>query len=109
MSDEKKEGCGELLVALAVSFPAMAIYYPIWGYVFAKLWAWFAVPQFGVASMSPATAIGLALLISAVRRTPEKPKDKTSLEYVIGQSAEIVSKATLLLLIGYAAHKWGAP
>ena len=62
----------------------------VWsGYVITLLWKWFVVPTFGLPLLSIPLAIGLALLLTMFRTTPDsKPKQEATevLGRVIGES-----------------------
>ena len=77
------------------------------GFVLAKLWGWFAVPQFGVAPLRFAVAIGLSVLAHAMTSgsSPNYRNKATGqlLESEIDWCAAILSPA-VTLFIGWIIH-----
>lgn len=65
-------------VILLITILANMILAPLWkGYVFSKLWLWFAVSIFGLVPLSIAQSIGLCLLIGfATMQLDHRPLDE---------------------------------
>ena len=70
--------------------------------VFAKLWAWFVVPFFGVKALTIPMAMGLSLMIKYLTYThvPEKEYE-SQLDAVRVAFARIIGIPMFVLLIGW--------
>ncbi len=77
------------------------------GFVFQQLWAWFVVPQFGLATLSLGIACGLVTLVGFVANFPTSVPDEET------RTGEDVTKAfvfgvtltALVLLYGFVIHE----
>lgn len=91
-------GCVVLLLLLPCSSFADA-------YVLMRLWGWFVVPQFHVAPLSLAVAIGLDAMWLLFRTMPGKQTKEQLAEWQIRDSVlPIIMKPGTALAIGYLAH-----
>ncbi len=67
------------------------------GWVATKLWAWFVIPQFHLAPLPLAIAIGLSFLISVYRYSPAAPEKESDWKPL----GMIIAKPMLLLGMGW--------
>lgn len=74
-------GCFGILALVVLAIPYVAV---INGFTFSVLWSWFIVPIFDLPNLTIAQAIGLGLLVSALK-SPKKQEnsDKSALEQVL--------------------------
>ena len=61
---EKPESCLSIIAGFVVTLTLLPGMWAWHGFVLAKMWAWFIVPQFGLAPLSVPYAIGVAITIS---------------------------------------------
>ena len=101
---------GVAVLAL-LGFPVLLAASAVWrGYVLAILWAWFAVPTFGLPPLSIPFAIGLTLVArmvvgsSQTGREAEKPM--TPREKLWNSFSVIVIVPALILLIGWIVRQF---
>lgn len=90
----------ESLAILAVlGVPALIALMSIWrGFVAVKLWAWFVVPQFGLAPLPIAIAIGLSLLVSLPTPTRVHSSEEDSKQEARNLITALLSPALALLM-----------
>ena len=60
IAKEEGPGAEDLLFSLLWLIPASLVK----GFVLSKLWSWFVVPTFHIATLSIATAIGIGLIVT---------------------------------------------
>jgi hypothetical protein len=78
----------------------LIIFGTLWrGFVASKLWLWFVVPQFGLAPLPIAIAIGLSTLVALF--TPSRPSDPDKSEQLGKQVAHVFMLPALVLLVGW--------
>lgn len=81
---ERALGCLLLLISIPISVS-------IRGYVLVKLWAWFIVTHFGVAPLSVATALGIALIAGFLTyqdidvESPKRSYGETIIRGIVGR------------------------
>jgi hypothetical protein len=91
------------LIAVVLMIPLGAVVLMWEGYVLSVLWAWFAVPAFGLPPLSIPLAIGLALVAGALtnHKAGNEAKDPDA-----GWSAVVIygcMKPAVALLFGWIA------
>lgn len=95
-------GIGSLLVMAALFCGGVVLE----GWVITRLWEWFVVPQFGVAQISIAYAIGLSLVLSLLAYTPSvtrAPGEEASFSAGFGVT---FVRPLLALLVGWVVHTY---
>jgi len=104
-SEEAAEGCALLLVTLV----AMAVLWPLEGWVVSLLWEWHVVPSTGFESIGVGTGIGIAALVSMLTFNYSEA-DREAREFgdkgaVLGRRIGASLTVTLAaLFIGWLAH-----
>jgi hypothetical protein len=96
-------GCAFLPV---VVFLVLIYSYAAGGFVFSKLWLWFAVPVFGVEELTVAQSVGLCMLISFVTKNNNYSSDKKSEEGFekYGQYIFAIAQPWVALLVGWIIY-----
>lgn len=110
MSDSKKNDGMDLALSCTgalVMLPALIVLGEVGsGLVLRQLWTWFVVPQFGLAPLSLAVAIGLCAITGLVQpyQNPPKDPDATGIQ-ILGKAVGVLTlKPAMYLAIGYVAH-----
>jgi hypothetical protein len=79
------------------------------GYVFSLLWSWFAVPAFGLPTLSLAMSIGVALLVNYATyhrvTVPTDPFEDTG-DTVIDSATHIITYPLIVLIIGWVIKQY---
>jgi predicted membrane-bound mannosyltransferase len=106
MSERPKEGCRDVMVALAIGLLVTPFTFALWGYTTSVLWSWFVVPQFALAPLSVPTAIGISLVLSQFRRRQAPEKDKTTAQVVGEGIVSGIGNPLFALAVGAIVHRW---
>jgi hypothetical protein len=107
---ENNGGCMRLLISGSIVIAGLSILPIVHGYVLVKLWVWFIVPTFGLASLSLVKAIGVNLLVSFLMArvdTEDFNKKEDNLEPLIMKFLwQLVIVPLFYLLFGYVVSLW---
>ena len=92
----------EIIIAI-LGVGALLVIGSIWrGYVFSILWGWFAVPVFGLPTLSIAAAIGIAMLISFLVYQPQHYEDtRSDYQKIASAIGVVIFYPALVLLVGW--------
>jgi hypothetical protein len=95
----------EALIALGVSL-VLSVPLAFWrAFVFIKLWAWFAIPIFGLPALGLAAAMGLSILIGfLVVSAPMNDKKHEYGEIIAHQVVTGTLLPLFALLFGWVIH-----
>lgn len=94
-----------LLVVIIAPFVVILSYF-INGFVLSKLWEWFIVTQFGIASLSVPAAIGLTIVVGLLTHQPQpakKNEESTLTETIVVILAQILAPF-LTLFVGWIVY-----
>jgi hypothetical protein len=79
------------------------------GWVLVKLWAWFAVPTFGLPTIHIASAIGISLIAGYLTADQRRLKTESSGKPLVDTWTAIalsILTPMLCLLFGWVVHHW---
>lgn len=104
-TEKSSDGCAAAIGVFCAALLALVVR----GFVFMRLWSWFAVPVFGVREFGISISIGLLLAARSVLgfREFKKPDDNSG-ETITRLVAESLAMLFLLIL-GGAIHHWATP